>query len=193
MPGGTCCVIVASLVLHSCFIGAAAVGRAMARGCSTARSSGGGSACAARRPAAGPGALRKRVEGGPGALRRPPAAALRPCCRTAAREPRSFRGSCWTWRPPRPRGSSRCAGAVCAMVYTCGAAAPDATLHTNAQMWVHVDNVLYAVTLRVPRRFFINSRLPPSDPATRDWGPRVRRRVLGTQPLHYLYQACCLI
>lgn len=47
---------------------------------------------------------------------------------------------------------------------------------------------MYSVTIRIPRRIYINSRLPPGAPGTQTWGPRVTRRIVGTHPVYNMYQ-----
>ena len=63
--------------------------------------------------------------------------------------------------------------------------------------WVLAGAAMYAVPLRVPRVFYINSTLPPDaagSPAAQPLGGvRVRRTLpFGREPLH-LYQACILV
>lgn len=57
------------------------------------------------------------------------------------------------------------------------------------QAWVLVDSSLYAVPLKVPRMFYVNSTLPPDDPTAAALGPRVSRTLPYGAEAHNIYQA----
>ena len=57
------------------------------------------------------------------------------------------------------------------------------------QAWVLVESSLYAVPLKVPRKFYVNSTLPPDDPTAAALGPRVSRTLPYGAEAHIIYQA----
>ena len=64
----------------------------------------------------------------------------------------------------------------------------------SLQVWVLVESSLYAVPLKVPRKFYVNSTLPPDDPTAAALGPRVSRTLPYGAEAHNIYQArliCC--
>ena len=57
------------------------------------------------------------------------------------------------------------------------------------QAWVLVESSLYAVPLKVPRAFYVNSTLPPDDSTAAALGPRVSRTLPYGAEAHNIYQA----
>lgn len=54
--------------------------------------------------------------------------------------------------------------------------------------WVVVDQGLYAIPVRIPRCFYVNSKLPPDNPATQALGRRVKKTLPYGATARHLYQ-----